>query len=725
MTTYHRMRSSREDAELDGFLSNVENLNRATHGDMEDDLDNLAYKSAYNYDRTFNSNKEDTGKYPSDNGIDIDGEYVVSKEDYILLQKIKQQQQQPKQTQNLPSRGAPRGRHQDQLQTDKVKIDEPGPKLPPRKPKELARIDPYEQRFERYSKASLKNNSQSNNEENEEFTPALPKRNHNNAKLDLVKDNSVSRINNSNHETSKKPQIIPREVSDNTIEIQERNKPKPLPKTPPKHDFVNLKYSQNIELIDLTADDDVSDKKENRPKLPPKPSLNGNLKPVAKKDLKSSVHKESKPIVKRESKPMQMVSPEPVEISAPKSRFNRESKPSIPTKLSNDRDFRPSSNTDSKPSINRDSKPLIPTKPSIDRDSKPVGFINSLQNNVLTTSNVSNKANHSPTRSKPMGYLDSMQNNSTTSISTKMDTLPSSPTRNSKQLDYLDSMQGNSTTTVTTHKPLSPSKPITRSPKSESFIESALKNSESTSNLSLKKKPLLPTKPKNLNESKDHTSMISPKHEDLIELPQLRKVEKPSPASPHRNIVQENILLPKLQPVMKKKTPPPVNKDNKPSGIELLNLQSVKKMPPPIHKDKKPDLPEALLKRDNLTKSGGFRQLDKSKTVPMIPERKISMPEALKKAEQLKQKKNQPSPTTEGESSPSSSIEDKLSSVLQLHKRHTMGDAPSSFSGSSINTFPSSKTSSVSVSTQHSSSSLPQLTKRRAKGPKRKLPTKI
>ncbi|CAL9729795.1 protein Bsp1p [Monosporozyma unispora] len=645
---HHRMRPPRKDVELDQFLSNVENLQEKRTGELDDynNLDNLAYKSAYNYDRTFSSSLKGINPYPSDNEIEVEqGEYVVSREDYILLQKIKQQQQQgepQKQTERIPSRGKPRGH--DLIGIEEAGKEESGPKLPPRKPKELDKIDPYEQRFQRYKKNNSKNKEEEPAEE--EIKPALPKRNQNKP------------------ESSKKPQVVPREISDK-FEIHERNKPKPLPKTPPKHNdsnIVSVKYSQEIELIDLTDDDENKAEEENKPALSPKPSF--------KKDLKL--------IVKRESKPMQLVSPEPIEMEPPKPRINRES--------------------------------------------KPVGFINSLQNNKLTTSNVNNKSTSSLNRSKPIDYLDSMQNNNTTSISTHRDNLLNSPTLSSKHLDYLDSMSGNATTTVTTHKisqPSSPSRSPTRLPKSESFIESALKNSESSNNLSLKKKPLLPTKPQNLTDNNKVKPVKPPKREGLIELPQLRKVERPT-SSPQKLSIQENIDLPKLQSV-KKKIPPPVNKSNKPSGIELPQLQTVNKnTPPPVNKTNKPNLPEALLKRDNLNKNGGSRHLNKARTVPSIPERKISMPEALKRAQQLKQAKNQS--TINPDSTPQS-IEDKLSSVLTLQKRHTLGDGSSAFnrsSGSSNN----SPTPTMS-SNHNSTSSLPQLTKGRTKGPKRKLPTNI
>lgn len=621
----------------------------------------LEYKSAYNYDRTFHS-KPTINPYPSTNIPEKDEyryieevndkstrEYLVSEEDYILLRKIKQEREAGNKVEmNIPSRGRPRGISRPEEVAKHVEDDE-GPKLPPRKPKESKQADPYQERFERYTKSKTKlvlsNDKYNDDIENEDEDgdegekPALPKRTkkpEHLRRLSISREGSIKEsIRDKSHSDSKpmvksKPEIKPRErnittpivksegshpvpslpvrkpevvprgtINTTATELQSRNEPKPLPILPPqphKNDSIRVKYSQEIELIELSSEDE-QEEKEN----------------------------------------------ENVSISS-----------------------------------------KIP--PKVNRGSKPLGFIDSLQGNKLTTSNI-NQNDFPPLKStqpspKHLDYLDSMQDNSTTVVSSKISTLSSSspPRKNSP----------------------------TRIPKSESFIESALKNSESSHNLSLKQKPLLPNKPKNLTtEMKKQDQDKKPK-EGTLEIPALRKVDKPASQSPTR-YKSERIDLPKLQ----KKVPPAVNKTSKPSTtIDFPKLSPVKKTPPPVKKDNKPSLPEALLKRNNL--NDPKRSLNKSKTVPIIPERKISMPEALQKAKQLRGRGGQ---VEEPQREKPLTIEDKLSSVIALQKRHTIPGS-TIMRSESINSSRSNSSSSQGASLSHP-------TKRRAKGPKRKLPTKI
>lgn len=642
--------------------------------DTATDIADLAYKSAYNYDKTFNSNS-------SPNSNTASREYVVSREDFLLLQRIKAQQRLNKENlqpnKNNEDISSSRQLAQELLARDHTynsvgdrgNIVDVVPKLPSRKPKELSNIDPYEERFQRYTKSkyTVKNMEGDKKEErNDNFG------------------------NERRPELSRRKTGILERFQSNTNQYMQSRKPEGT-----VFGTVNIKYEKEIDLIDISDDD-------------------------------------------------------------------------------NDRNSRIEENNKPKPTMN----------PFVNRASKPVNFLDSLQNRNLAMSQ--NQEDLVKTTSKAsthrmLDYLESLQQNPNTTITTKKETVSKPLMSSSNHVDYLDSMQENRSTIITKHpqqssfpsnyKKFDSSKSNQKSTvesNTERFIESALKKSESNYSLSLKKKPLLPNKPNTLvnfqiNSSPKKTITNNKKEENPnndhhIKIFQLRKIEKPQMgnSSEKKNQIQEYIDIPELKSVKKDRTlPPPVNKDTKPTYIELPKLKSIRKdktLPPPVNNNTKPNLPEALIKHANLKTDDNFpnRHIIKSKTAPAIPSRKISMPEALKRAKELRENRNKKAvnndiptetnttitPTNDiftinSDSDKSLSIEDKLSKILFLQKRHTVNEEnPSHFSTytpTSSNSIPSPSISntSLSISSDNSTPSLNHPTKRRAKGPKRKLPTKI
>lgn len=636
------------------------------------DISRLAYKSAYNYDKTFNSNYTTASRG-----------YVVSRDDFLLLQRIKAQQQLHKE--NLQS-DRDNGKvlssewmsgkllvqnhaHSNMCVNDN--IEDVVPKLPPRKPKEVSDIDPYEERFLRYSKSKYtvkridieEKKVDKTDTVDDERRPPLPQR-----KTDIL-ENAPSNAN--------RYAMLGR--TEGTVS-----------------GIVNIKYKKDIDLIDTSIND---------------------------KDQKSPTKEKNKP----------------------KSTIN----------------------------------------PVVNRASKPIDFLDSVHNEkYIIDGNYKNLVGTTtpevPTH-KNLDYLESLQQHHNTSITMKKEFTSRPPVSNKIHVDYLDSMQENSSTVITKHPQQSDfttnsknngskfNQKSTSESNSESFIESALKKSESNYSLSSKKKPSLPNKPDTLTNfqvsfsQKKTTTTKNKKKEnslnnDRIEVPPLRKIEKPQTDnfSPKKNQIQEYLDLPELKSVKKDNSArPPINKSTKPTSIELPKLKSVKKdkvLPPPVNKNTKPNLPEALIKHANLRTNDTLskRNILKSKTAPAIPSRKISMPEALKRAKELKEKRsrkhiNNTVPTEitttitatndiinpDCDPDNSLAIEEKLSKILLLQKRHTVNEEhPSNVSISNSTSFtitpsPSISNSSLSIFPENSTSSLTHPTKKRARGPKRKLPTKI
>lgn len=323
-----------------------------------------------------------------------------------------------------------------------------------------------------------------------------------------------------------------------------------------------------------------------------------------------------------------------------------------------------------------------------------------------------------PKSSIPVSFLSSLEKNKLTRSNTH-DDYTSNIVKNI-QIDYVDSMslKAGSPSTSPVRKPTTPSK-IT---KSDSFITSALKTSLKS------QKPLLPDKPKSLQQKYEFNAV------------NLKSVEKTKPEIPPK---KSNVIIPKLRSIKTESNKDKANLVEEEIPIKLNKLQG---KIPPVVPSRKPSIPEALLKIEKLNKlnkptskkntdkkesekNEAFVKKDslrKTKTAPEIPQRKISMPEALKRAQKLKDDKNlhdikSPPPKQQN-------YMDKLDAMMRSRQSMTtqstinrtsnvftvtdlIGKSDTHLSNASIN------------STSHGVMTHP--TKGRTKGPRRKLPTSI
>lgn len=315
---------------------------------------------------------------------------------------------------------------------------------------------------------------------------------------------------------------------------------------------------------------------------------------------------------------------------------------------------------------------------------------------------------------KPTTFITSLENNKLTAIP-KVE-VPLQPTPAPKaHTDYLDSVH--LTPRSSDHTQSRPQKPLSPSVKGGSFINSALKTiSPSPSHGDLKiDKPARPLKPAKLANLKT-AEVKEPSHENEFSSVALKSTAKPKPQVPTK---KEGLTIPRLRPV----APPPKRKPDIKNVAEDSLLNGLKKVDlGTANQQRVSTPPEALLKMNQLNKSAradgtakGEKPVTEAqaklrglKSPPPVPQRKISMPEALKKAERLKSSKETPKETSSVP--PKRDIRNDLHAILTA----SADPSPTSSSRPSLN---SSKSSSTS--------SLVHPTKSRARGPKRKLPTKI
>jgi len=357
-------------------------------------------------------------------------------------------------------------------------------------------------------------------------------------------------------------------------------------------------------------------------------------------------------------------------------------------------------------------------------------------------------------------FLDSLSQNKLSETHGK---LPDTPKKKAQLqgLDYLDSVQMKSPSpqvSPSNSQTPSPIKTrISKLPRSESFINSALnsnlKSAKKVGPPVVKDKPTLPSKPQkftndHINSSSDSkneekeaslksfkigkdqkdssVTKIPPKvpiKNNKIKLPILKPIQNKSPATKAQKSVENEhkLELPKLRSIDKnqpdsidegKKSNRPDVPKRKPTIPEaLVNAKSLKKTnidnSDPNSKDFSTSIPEALMKKNNLTRA---------KIAPAVPERKISLPEALKRVNQLKSQSNESKAPQNPSKQP---INVQLETVMALHQRKT-------FNGSNSPSQPTPmRRTRTTLSTPSKSTPLVHVTKARAKGPKRKLPSKI
>ncbi|QLQ78626.1 hypothetical protein HG537_0A08740 [Torulaspora globosa] len=246
---------------------------------------------------------------------------------------------------------------------------------------------------------------------------------------------------------------------------------------------------------------------------------------------------------------------------------------------------------------------------------------------------------------------------------------------------------------------------------SDSFINSALKTTGSSPTRSVNKtqsKPSLPKKPIKLQNIGD--KKVEDRHDNgEIKNAKLKAVPKPKPKVP---IKKDTLVIPKLRPVAvqtKNSTDSELAQSTSPKALKKVEVSNIKK------RESAP--PEALIKMNQLNRSTSpnrpqskhnetttealvkLGRLRKLKDAPPVPKRNISLPEALKKAEMLR---NTP------KLSPEQHFKNELNSVLKTPRSEATQTPPSSHKDSG-----------------NSTKSLNHPNKTRTRGPKRKLPTKV
>ncbi|CCD26919.1 Bsp1p NDAI_0J00270 [Naumovozyma dairenensis CBS 421] len=457
---------------------------------------------------------------------------------------------------------------------------------------------------------------------------------------------------------------------------------------------------------------------------------------------------------------------------SPLTPVRSKAEPTTLTKKSKGHELPPKAYTeaiikDSKPKLTPDLKDIpTPGKSNLQvGDSKPTGkpvtFLNSLENNKLTESNPNTHSTITPFKieSSHINYLDSnhLKKNSPSLI----------PSR-------------------TTKPSYSPASSPTKIPRSDSFINSALKSMEPLPEQSkVLKKPLLPKKPKGLQQTR---KLFNNSHDDgdeekKEEIPlkeefnnlKLKSVEKSKPKVPYKD---EKLSIPKLREVktmsvLDDKIKDKRSTDDISSSSAVLQSRTKKNIPPVVPK-RKPSLPEALKKMEMLNKAKldeGDKTTEKSKLEeipealrrhqnlqnkkrekPPVPQRKTSLPEALKKAKLLNKRMQAPVVKEDDDKSITDEIDvakypdeedaaskqepltlnNKLEQVLMNQKLRSnynntsSGDNYTRFGTRGLNhasTAPESTTTHDGLNTQ--AKTLTHLNKKRARGPKRKPPTHV
>ncbi|QID88573.1 hypothetical protein GRS66_011299 [Saccharomyces pastorianus] len=342
--------------------------------------------------------------------------------------------------------------------------------------------------------------------------------------------------------------------------------------------------------------------------------------------------------------------------------------------------------------LRRITKPELPVpepvkpKPPVSRSTKPTSFLSSLQDNKLTMANSHGSEVETPTKIVKNSHID-----------------------------YLDSIQLKPATLSSTinnkPKPTPPS-PGEEASRSESFIKSAL-----NSNLTTTSKPSLP-------ENLRNYEIIPPKKVELnLALPDLRPVETSS--------TKQNLNIPSIY---LNYDPVTVTSRNK----KMIAFQKQLKYSELKTKHEKPAIPQKKtflangLKPTAVKTDGDVSKLKNNepealslrnnlkKSPPKAPERKISMPEALRRIELMKKSKTEPAL----EPAKELSINARLDAIIASKNLRSSNTVPEF---NSVKT--TAKTSDdINVSSRDEAKEtkpLVHVNKNRARGPRRKPPTHV
>ncbi|QLL33724.1 hypothetical protein HG536_0F00480 [Torulaspora globosa] len=263
---------------------------------------------------------------------------------------------------------------------------------------------------------------------------------------------------------------------------------------------------------------------------------------------------------------------------------------------------------------------------------------------------------------------------------------------------------------------------------SDSFIKSAIKTtgtSPTGSCIKAQSRPALPKKPirlQNVGDEKAEDKHDS-REENEINNTKLKAIEKPKPKVP---VKKDTLVIPKLRPVTVQTRK---NENSTDSEVaQLASPKTLKKVEVSNIKKREAVPPEALIKMNQLNRSTSpsrphdhyneqtealakLGRLRKLKDAPPVPKRNISLPEALKKAEMLRNMPNRGKKL-----SPEQHFRNELNSVLKTPR----SEVTSEVAIRDAQIHPTSH-----LDSGDSAKTLIHPNKTRSRGPKRKLPTKV
>ncbi|AQZ18825.1 BSP1 (YPR171W) [Zygosaccharomyces parabailii] len=605
----------------------------------------LAYKSAYNYERTFSPRRV----------MSQEKTYVVSEQDYLLLQSLKAKEKSPP---PLPSRGRAR-----ELCLERILAEEKPPALPTR----------------RYYSLSVSTDDSYN--------------------ASILADGS-------NRLKGSKPPVPPKSRSTlRTLEIRTESEAKDVSVTPD------------------------SSKEEKRPSLGEEHNLEKKTRNSERSELKNSPRRYNLNAELEDS----------VKIAAVNSSIQQ-----VPQQ----------SPIDFLDSVQRKQVEYHTNTPSF-------GVTRTSEYDIdgFTHSAAKSTSQFNPARTaKPIQFIKNGTSDSESFISSAIKVSPNSHNVSENHINFT----------------------VPSNPSSESFLSSALKVLPPS-------KPIAPPKPIGL------TKQTEPRTIDLNR-PQPEKPLKPAKLAiklkPKVPPKKSEIIIPKLRHV-DSPPPPPFNKGSPVHETNFTN--KLKKVEPPTVSEKSPNLPEALAKLGHLSRppaspkrqdevpealtklghlskpivlpkpEGGLpealtklgtlsrptispkrendipealshlERLNKVNKQPPVPARKISMAEALQRAQELKAQKRSEQATKPDPEQPKD-MKTELGAVLMAQKLRSTkpflsGRSHTEPSSNNSSTTSLGRTQSTPITTfadqNATSNTLMHATKKRAKGPKRKLPSNV
>ncbi|EDO18372.1 hypothetical protein Kpol_1013p44 [Vanderwaltozyma polyspora DSM 70294] len=640
-----------------------------------------SYESAYTYEQSRNSKHRDSRL--RNEGIKKDNsesskKFVVSEEDYELLQKLKAGKDIEESTrEKLPTRGKPRGSRR----LDDQKSYPNSNSYPNSHPHSHPRSHPNSHsQPHSHSDSHPRRLPRKDLSDDEELPPALPARKN-------TKDDSES----------------------------EDERPPPLP-AKPKHQQQEPKISaraNNMRTRESNVDKSLKVESGSRPRVEFKTERNLNT------ERELQVEREVKADKKEEK-------PAPPPVARRKQQQNVETKDTV------------LENNNTKPLNQRLAKPSAPAPAPIHRNSdKPVDFINSLEKNKLTVSEAQSSNSSSKIRTQHIDYIDSMEKRRSDSA-TSLDKKDKPPIGKKPSIDF------------------------SKKPKSNGFIGSALNSNTKEVPPKTINKPIILPKPKTLKSlqvSDNSKDSITEDDEDIPLEEKLKKIERKKPVVP---LKKPDLEIPKLKPVEKTKPSVPQKKANldmpslkhveakpkpaippKKSNIHTSSLKHVEEKTKPTKEDN--PLDAVKLKKASISDSSArkasipeaiqkYSSLNKAKTPPAVAQRKISMPEALVKAQKLKSVDDR---SDLEEPARPQSHRDELENLFsgkisRLNSRGTSSSFDSINSSGPIRNL-SRQGTDISISSNVSeynsdastASSLSHPHKSRSRGPKRRLPTNM